>query len=164
MNRGLNIPLEETIVIANELGINHPTDLKTGSPIVMTTDFLLTVQKGQNVTEVARTIKMKDELPKKHVLEKFEIEREFWQRKDIDWIIVTEEEISKTMARNIGYIHDYYDIRDYDVFQEMSLLHIVDLSLSLMQRLLNNKQNILTGKNSYKIGTYIVPLTGALTE
>nr|WP_239586128.1 TnsA endonuclease N-terminal domain-containing protein [Brevibacillus laterosporus] len=46
------LPLEETIVIANELGINHPTDLKTGSPIVMTTDFLLTVNKGQNVTEV----------------------------------------------------------------------------------------------------------------
>nr|WP_240436286.1 TnsA endonuclease N-terminal domain-containing protein [Brevibacillus laterosporus] len=38
--------------MANELGINHPTDLKTGSPIVMTTDFLLTVNKGQNVTEV----------------------------------------------------------------------------------------------------------------
>nr|WP_255193827.1 TnsA endonuclease N-terminal domain-containing protein [Brevibacillus laterosporus] len=46
------LPLEETIVIANELGINHPTDPKTGSPIVMTTDFLLTVNKGQNVTEV----------------------------------------------------------------------------------------------------------------
>ncbi|MCR8980598.1 TnsA endonuclease N-terminal domain-containing protein [Brevibacillus laterosporus] len=111
------LPLEETIVIANELGINHPTDPKTGSPIVMTTDFLLTVNKGQNVTEVARTIKMKDELLKERVLEKFEIEREYWQRKDIDWTIVTEEEISKTMARNIGYIHDYYDIRDYDVFQ-----------------------------------------------
>lgn len=83
----------------------------------MTTDFLLTVNKGQNVTEVARTIKMKDELLKERVLEKFEIEREYWQRKDIDWTIVTEEEISKTMARNIGYIHDYYDIRDYDVFQ-----------------------------------------------
>lgn len=75
------LPLEETIVIANELGINHPNNPKTGSPIVMTTDFLLTVNKGQNVTEVARTIKMKDELLKDRVLEKFEIEREYWQRK-----------------------------------------------------------------------------------
>lgn len=33
------LPLEETIVIADELGIKHPTDLKTGKPIVMTTDF-----------------------------------------------------------------------------------------------------------------------------
>ncbi|MFW5438444.1 TnsA endonuclease N-terminal domain-containing protein [Paenibacillus apiarius] len=149
------LPLEETIVIANELGINHPTDPKTGSPIVMTTDFLLTVNKGQNVTEVARTIKMKDELLKERVLEKFEIEREYWQRKDIDWTIVTEEEISKTMARNIGYIHDYYDIRDYDVFQEMSSLHIGDLSLSLMQRLLNNKQNIGTITNEFDTDTHL---------
>lgn len=33
------LPLEETIVIADELGIKHPTDPKTDDPIVMTTDF-----------------------------------------------------------------------------------------------------------------------------
>ncbi|NWQ39995.1 TnsA endonuclease N-terminal domain-containing protein [Bacillus sp. EB106-08-02-XG196] len=55
-------PLEETIVIADELGIKHPTDPKTNEPIVMTTDFLLTLDKGQGVSEVARTIKMKEEL------------------------------------------------------------------------------------------------------
>lgn len=62
---------EETIVIAEELGIKHPAD-----PIVMTTDFLLTVDKGQGVFEVAHTIKMKDKLLEERVLEKFEIERE----------------------------------------------------------------------------------------
>lgn len=149
------LPLEETIVIANELGINHPNDPKTGDPIVMTTDFLLTVDMGQGVFEVARTIKMKDELLKERVLEKFEIEREYWKLKNIDWTVVTEEEISKTMARNIGYIHDYYDIRDYDVFQEMSSLHIEDLSLSLMQRLLNNKQNIRTITNEFDTDTHL---------
>ncbi|KGA96363.1 transposase [Alkalihalobacillus alcalophilus ATCC 27647 = CGMCC 1.3604] len=54
------LPQEETIVIAEELGIKHPADPKTGVQIVMTTDFLLTVDKGQCVFEVARTIKMKD--------------------------------------------------------------------------------------------------------
>ncbi|WP_017473132.1 heteromeric transposase endonuclease subunit TnsA [Amphibacillus jilinensis] len=149
------LPLEETIVIADELGIKHPTEPKTGDPIVMSTDFLLIVDLGQSVFEVARTIKMKDELLKERVLEKFEIEREYWQRKDIDWTIVTEEEISKTMARNIGYIHDYYDIRDYDIFQEMSSPHIEDLSLSLMQRLLNNKQNIHTITNEFDTDTHL---------
>lgn len=37
------LPLEETRLIADELGIKHPTDPKTGEPILMTTDFLLTV-------------------------------------------------------------------------------------------------------------------------
>ncbi|GAB6563722.1 heteromeric transposase endonuclease subunit TnsA [Bacillus cereus group sp. Bc222] len=149
------LPLEETIVIADELGIKHPTDPKTGEPIVMTTDFLLTVDKGQGVFEVARTIKMKDELLKERVLEKFEIEREYWQRKDIDWGIVTEEEIPRMMARNISYIHDYYDIRDYDVFQEMSSQLIEDLSLSLMQRLINDTRSIRTITNEFDIDTHL---------
>ncbi len=59
------MPLEETIVIADELGIKHPVDPKTNEPIVMTTDFLLTVDKGEGIVEVARTVKTKDELYKK---------------------------------------------------------------------------------------------------
>ncbi|EEM13848.1 MULTISPECIES: heteromeric transposase endonuclease subunit TnsA [Bacillus] len=149
------LPLEETIVIADELGIKHPTNPKTGEPIVMTTDFLLTVDKGQGVFEVARTVKMKDELLKERVLEKFEIEREYWQRRDIDWGIVTEEEIHKIMARNISYIHDYYDIRDYDAFQEMSSQLIEDLSLSLMQRLLNDSCSIRIITSEFDTDTHL---------
>lgn len=32
------LPLEETIIIADELGLKHPTDPKTNEPVVMTTD------------------------------------------------------------------------------------------------------------------------------
>ncbi|MGY0693963.1 TnsA endonuclease N-terminal domain-containing protein [Virgibacillus sp. FSP13] len=149
------LPQEETIVIAEELGIKHPVDPKTGDPIVMTTDFLLTVNKGQGVFEVARTIKMKDELLKERVLEKFEIEREYWRRKNIDWAIVTDENIPKIVTRNISYIHDYYDIRDYDIFREMDSQYIEDLSLSLMQRLLNNKYSIRTITNEFDTDTHL---------
>lgn len=149
------LPLEETIVIADELGIKHPTNPKTGEPIVMTTDFLLTIKNGQDVFEVAHTIKMKDELLKERILEKFEIEREYWHRKEIDWGIVTEEEIPKTMARNISYIHDYYDIRDYDVFREMNAQYIEDLSISLMQRLLGTNESIRKIANEFDIDTHL---------
>src|SRR5699024_12849558 len=77
------LPQEETIVIAEELGIKHPADPKTGDPIVMSTDFLLTVGKGQGVFEVAHTISMKTELLQGRVLEKFEIEREYCERRGI---------------------------------------------------------------------------------
>lgn len=149
------LPLEETIVIADELGIKHSTNPKTGEPIVMTTDFLLTVDKGQGVFEVARTVKMKDELLKERVLEKFEVEREYWQRRDIDWGIVTEEEIHKVMARNISYIHDYYNIRDYDVFQKMSSQLIEDLSLSLMHRLLNDSRSVRIITSEFDSDTHL---------
>lgn len=46
------LPQEEMIVIAEELGIKHPADQKIGNPIVMTTEFLLTVDKGQGITVV----------------------------------------------------------------------------------------------------------------
>ncbi|MCS1394205.1 TnsA endonuclease N-terminal domain-containing protein [Lysinibacillus boronitolerans] len=46
------MPLEETIVIADELGLKHPTDPKTNQPVVMTTDFLLTVDKGNGLVSL----------------------------------------------------------------------------------------------------------------
>lgn len=136
------LPLEETIVIADELGLKHPTDPKTNELVVMTTDFLLTVDKGEGLLELARTIKMKDELLKERVIEKFEIERVYWERRQIDWGIVTELEIPKEMARNISYTHDYYDIQQYDAFQNISSQHIEDLAMALLQRILNESQSI----------------------
>ncbi|MGG2105220.1 TnsA endonuclease N-terminal domain-containing protein [Lysinibacillus pakistanensis] len=111
--------MEETTVIADELGLKHPTDPKMNEVVVMITDFLLTADKGEGLVELARTIKMKDELLKERVIEKFEIERVYWERRNINWGIVSELEIPKEMARNISYIHDYYDIGQYDTFQNI---------------------------------------------
>lgn len=136
------LPLEETLVIADELGIKHPADPKTNEPIVMTTDFLLTVNKGEGNVELARTIKMKDELLKERILEKFEIERVYWEKRGVDWGIVTELEIPKTLARNISYIHDYYDIQQYDAFQNIDWQTIEDLSMELLKRVLDKDKSI----------------------
>lgn len=156
------LPQEETLLIAEELGITHPKDPKTGESIVMTTDFLLTVGKEKDVFEVARTIKMKDKLLDERTIEKFEIEREYWHRKGIDWGIVTEEEISKTMARNISYIHDYFDIHSYDVFQDMKSSYIEDLTMSLLNRLLENTESIRIITNEFDEDTHL-PLGSGIT-
>ena len=111
--------MQETVVIAHELGLKHPTDPETQKPVEMTTDFLLTVDKGEGFVEFARTIKMKDELLKERVIEKFEIERVYWEGRQIDWGIVKKLEIPKEMARNISYIHDYYSLERYDTFQSL---------------------------------------------
>lgn len=51
----------------------------------MTTDFLITTQNQMGeVKEVSRTLKYKDELLKKRIMEKFEIERVFFERRGID--------------------------------------------------------------------------------
>lgn len=149
------LPQEETLLIAEELGITHPKNPKTGEPIVMTTDFLLTVDKGQGVFEVARTIKSKADLLNARVLEKFEIEREYWQRKGIDWAIVTEEEIDKSMARNISYIHDYFDIRAYDAFKELEESVLEDITIELLKRLLNSTLSVRAITNEFDTDTHL---------
>ncbi|AWC31043.1 heteromeric transposase endonuclease subunit TnsA (plasmid) [Bacillus cytotoxicus] len=156
------LPQEETLLIADELGIKHPRNPRTGEPIVMTTDFLLTINKGQGIHEVARTIKMKDELLKENVLGKFEIEREYWKRKGIDWGIVTEVEIDKIIARNISYIHDYYDICSYDAFQELDAKYIEDLAMSLLSRLLESSASIRIITNEFDLDTHL-PIGSGVT-
>ena len=92
--------LTETLEIASASGIRHPWDHRSHFPYVMTTDFLITTDKGL----VARTIKSGKELSGTRVREKFEIERRYWKSCGIPWGIVTEEQIDRTKARNILWL------------------------------------------------------------
>jgi hypothetical protein len=102
------LPIEETIQIAEELGIKHPSEIETGTPNVMTTDFLITISGGLR----ARTTKYTQDLESYRTIEKFEIERVYWHRRGVDWGIVTEREITDTLVENIRIIHKSYHIEN----------------------------------------------------
>ena len=136
------LPIEDTIAIASEIGIKHPKNPKTGEDIIMTTDFLITVSTADGIKEVARTIKSKDDLLNKRILEKFEIERIFWKKRNVDWAIVTEEEIDRTIANNMSFIHGYTDIKNVDAFNEIDSLEIQDLIYEFLRRLIDDKRSI----------------------
>src|ERR687884_72384 len=40
------LDLDETLAIADQLGLSHPRDRKTKDYVVMTTDFMITIKKG----------------------------------------------------------------------------------------------------------------------
>ncbi len=103
------LDLTETLAIATELGIRHPTDPGTHEPVVMTTDFVNTVCLPVGTIEQARTLKYAKELAHPRVMEKFEIERVYWASRDIDWGIVTEREIDPVLTKNIRWLHPYRD-------------------------------------------------------
>lgn len=131
------LPIEETLIIAEELGIKHPTHPQTKEPIVMTTDFVVTkLEQGQPVN-LARTLKYKDDLMDKRVIEKFEVEREYWERKGIDWGIVTELEVPKEMALNISFVHSYADLSSIEDFNKYSESDIDTFSVYLISQLLS---------------------------
>lgn len=122
------LPLEETQAIAQKLGVRHPTDPKTRSAVVMTTDFLVTNTHNQ---EWARTLKYAKELEKQRTLEKLEIERLYWQARETDWGIVTEQEIPDVLVANARLLHDYHDIADRQIPQAE-----IDRIISALQELL----------------------------
>lgn len=104
------LELAETIKIAESLGVRHPIDPKTRHPIVMTTDFVLTVKKSIRSDEQARTVKYAKDLDSRRVLEKLEIERLYWLVRGVGWGIVTEHEVDKVTAANVEWLHPFRDI------------------------------------------------------
>ena len=103
------LPIEHTIEIAEMCGIRHPSDRATKEPVVMTTDFLIKLQQPIGSIEKAITIKPAKDLNKRTV-EKFEIERRFYQAKGIHWVIGTENEIDEVLVENIKWVHKFQDV------------------------------------------------------
>lgn len=143
------LPLEETILIAKELGIEHPKNPETGEFIVMTTDFLITINNNSEKKELARTLKYKEELLKKRVLEKFEIERMYWKRREIDWSIVTEDEIDKDVVKNISYTHVYNDIAEIDCFTNIGRPDLKDIIYEFIRRIVHSDKNMRSICNEF---------------
>lgn len=124
------LPIEETILIAKELGIEHPKNPKTKALEAMTTDFLITLidDSGETI-EVARTIKPKEKLLDKRVLEKFEIERQYFKKRGIDWGIVTEEELDESIVMFIEDLYDYQSLENKESFKDISSEILDDMKL-----------------------------------
>jgi hypothetical protein len=101
-------PLEETLAIAAERKIRHPRDDETDHPIVLTTDFLLTLEVDDKRIYHARTIKYAQELARRRVIEKFEIERRYWQAHGVNWGIVTERDMPAIVVNNIDIVYQSY--------------------------------------------------------
>lgn len=112
------LPLEETLVIAEACGVKHPKDPHTNQPIVMTTDFVVTISVDGKDVDEARTVKYAGDLNSPRVLEKLEIERRYWEARDVDWKIVTEQQVSKVLARNVEWVHPYRILEEFSTLSE----------------------------------------------
>ena len=124
------LPINETIMIAQELGIEHSKDPTTKEPIVMTTYFLITCkEQNGDIVEKARTLKYKNYLLNKRVLEKFEIERLYFEKQEIDWGIVTEEEVDKTVSNFIADLYTYQYLSEIESFNEIDVESLEDMKL-----------------------------------
>jgi hypothetical protein len=143
------LPLEDTILIAKELGIEHPKKPGTEEFVVMTTDFLITLDSSNEKAEVARTLKYRDDLLNKRVLEKFEIERRYWEQREVEWSIVTENEIDKDIVNNISYVHGYSNITDLDCFVNIAEYELKDIIYEFIRRIVDSNKTMRSICNEF---------------
>lgn len=101
-------PEDATREIARSMGIQHPKYPYSTTPIVMTTDFLLTVVSKSGCRSLAAwSIKSADELRgrnRKAVLAKLEIERRYWLQRGVPWHLFTNEDFDQTVIDNLDWI------------------------------------------------------------
>jgi hypothetical protein len=109
------LDIDETMDIAIEKNVIHPRNHKNNEATVMTTDFIVTKvspNKDQMVT-IAYTFKYSDKIfeegsfdrkPKSfRTWQKFEIEREYWNRRGVEYRVITELDATKEHFWNVEF-------------------------------------------------------------
>jgi hypothetical protein len=96
------LPWDETRSIAAQIGIKHPIFPGTSTPTVMTTDLLLTLERHDGMELVAISAKLKKDLTKRN-LEKLLLERIYWNRRGVRWILATEDNVPHILASNLKF-------------------------------------------------------------
>lgn len=113
---------EETLAIARQLGVKHPMYRGTNVPVVMTTDMVLTCKDHGSTWMCARSVKSSSEIDGAHakrLLEKAEIERQYWARRNVHWKFITELEISHTRLKNLEWLNVYGKLDQQQLQQKM---------------------------------------------
>ncbi len=96
------LPWGETQSIACKLGIKHPKYPGTGTPAVITTDLLLTKKHSDGMELIAVSVVLTKNLTRQ-ALEKLLIERLYWNRRGICWILITEKNMPNLRAENLQF-------------------------------------------------------------
>ena len=93
---------ETTLELAKKYGIRHPAI--GGVAQFMTSDFLVNSSRTGK-TKFALQAKYSTDLEKPRTIEKLELERRYWQRKEVPWFLITEKEIPTTVFQNINWLY-----------------------------------------------------------
>lgn len=127
--------------IAKSKGIKYPIDYMSKTPIVLTTDFVITVQLEGKEQLLARTVCYSKDLAKN--LNRFEIERAYWESLGVDWGIVTEKEIPKVLVKNIEWIHKVYFLDKTDNFSYLRDIHLIETMLNKLTQSENGSLTVI---------------------
>jgi len=103
------LPWEETQEIADNLNIRHPTYPGTSTPIVVTSDAVLTVYDNVGASQAVISSKPHNKIYPKNaksvrVLEKLLIEKMYWLRRKTPWCLSTDDMLPNTLINNLDIL------------------------------------------------------------
>lgn len=161
------LDLEETIDV-EDINLDLFKDRFTGEPYILTTTFLLTVEKeNRDKIYVARSVKSKSNLNKSTSIEKLEIERRYWSSKGIEWGIITEDNVLKQKGKNIEWIYGALSqYKDYGIDKEnmirlcaefLNYAEISDLSIRTVAKDFEIKNGLKQGTGMF-IFKYLIAI------
>lgn len=96
------LPWEETYETAQKLGIRHPIYPGTKTPVVLTSDILLSKSHPDGIELLAISVKLTKDLTHR-ALEKLLLERIYWNTRGVRWILATEQNIPAVRVKNLQF-------------------------------------------------------------
>jgi hypothetical protein len=98
------LDINVTEQIADSLGIRHPS--QKGELKTMSTDFYVISKDIRSITsQLALQAKYSKDLDDARTIEKLELERRYWEQKDVDFKIITEKNIPRAVTDNIKWLY-----------------------------------------------------------
>ena len=94
--------IDDTIPLALEAGLSHPS--LRGVMQIMSSDFLVNTS-DKKLSKFVLQAKYEEALLDHRTVEKLEIERRYWLKKQIPWMLVTEKDIPKVVFQNINWLY-----------------------------------------------------------
>lgn len=140
-----------TLHIAKALGIPHPM-IRAGQPFRMTTDFLVSLRGGSHI---AVHVKYWRDLTDRRNIELRRIEEDYWRRRNVDFQVITEEDLDRTAVGNLAMFSSV-DRAEAGVISRQWLLELAALArlesmdAALEQMSVNHGHQYSVGVNRVK--------------
>lgn len=113
------LPREETRLIAEQLRIDHPIYTATGVQRVLTSDLVLTVNKGDEIALVVLCCKVASDIDPSNpetarTLEKVLLEKVYWEARNAEWRLVTDKMLPENKVHNLDFFRGCMVSRERD--------------------------------------------------
>jgi len=113
------LPCEETRLVAEKLGIDHPIYSATGAQRVLTSDLVLSVKRGNEIVLVVLCCKVASDVDPSNpeaarTLEKVLLEKVYWEARNAEWRLVTDKMLPENKVHNLDFFRGSMVSRERD--------------------------------------------------